>query len=497
MVNEALLVRIKNCPSLPTLPTIAVQVLDLAKKDNADIAEIARLITKDPALSGKILKTVNSSFYGRSSHVGTISQALVIMGLQTVKSLVLGFSLVTNLKKNKSPGFDHITYWRRSIYAATSARSLAMRMKLPEQEEAFLSGLLMEIGMLVLDQVLGDEYGQVFASAKCHQELAAAEQAAFGGSHAEVSGVLADMWKLPPVLSKPIALHENTRDTGDPALQRIVEAVRVAGRCADVFADQNAAAITDVRARCAELFGATEADVDAMMTEIGNRTKEMASLFEINIGATADFDAILKHANETLSDLSLQTQMQAVELRQQNTQLKQAATTDGLTGLSNRARFDSFLGEQFKLALDRQKPLALLLLDVDKFKSINDTHGHPAGDHVLKQIAKIVRLAARPQDVAARFGGEEMCLVLPDTTRAVAAAVAESVRRRVAAKPIELGATIIPVTASIGVAVYEPGCPFKLMEHLLKAADLAVYASKESGRNRVRVFTLGATKVAA
>src|SRR5919205_2120350 len=175
-MNEQLLQRIKQCPNLPSLPAIAVQVLDLAQKAEVDIAEIARIISKDPALSTKILRTVNSSFYGRSQHVSTISHALVILGLQSVKTLVLGFSLVTNLTKNKSKGFKHITYWRRSIYAATAARSIAAKINLVQQEEAFLAALLMDIGMLVLDQVLGEQYGEIHAKCATHEELVVAEK---------------------------------------------------------------------------------------------------------------------------------------------------------------------------------------------------------------------------------------------------------------------------------------------------------------------------------
>src|SRR5271169_3015187 len=107
-MNTELIKKIQQCPNLPSLPVIAVQVLDLAGKADVDIAEIARIISKDPALSTKILRTVNSSFYGRSQHVSTISHALVILGLQSVKTLVLGFSLVTTLTKNKAKGFKHL-----------------------------------------------------------------------------------------------------------------------------------------------------------------------------------------------------------------------------------------------------------------------------------------------------------------------------------------------------------------------------------------------------
>src|SRR5271168_74327 len=113
-MNTELIKKIQQCPNLPSIPAIAVQVLELASKPGVDIAEIARVISKDPALSGKILRTVNSSFYGRSQHVSTISHALVILGLQSVKTLVLGFSLVMTLSKSRSKGFKHLAYWRRS-----------------------------------------------------------------------------------------------------------------------------------------------------------------------------------------------------------------------------------------------------------------------------------------------------------------------------------------------------------------------------------------------
>src|SRR5688572_24166373 len=135
-MNEQLVNRIRQCPSLPSLPSIAIQVLDLAQRPEADIAEIARVISKDPALATKILRTVNSSFYGRSQHVSTVSHALVILGLQSVKTLVLGFSLVSDLSKTKAKGVKHLEYWRRSIFAATAARTIAARLNIVQQEEA-------------------------------------------------------------------------------------------------------------------------------------------------------------------------------------------------------------------------------------------------------------------------------------------------------------------------------------------------------------------------
>jgi diguanylate cyclase (GGDEF)-like protein len=136
--------------------------------------------------------------------------------------------------------------------------------------------------------------------------------------------------------------------------------------------------------------------------------------------------------------------------------------------------------------------LSLLLLDVDRFKAVNDKHGHPIGDRVLKYLGKLLATAARAQDLAARYGGEELVLILPGTPRAAAAAIAESIRRAIASRPVKIGEPTVPtlaITASVGVASYEPGSPFKEPAHLVKAADLAVYAAKRAGRNCVRVFS--------
>jgi len=163
----------------------------------------------------------------------------------------------------------------------------------------------------------------------------------------------------------------------------------------------------------------------------------------------------------------------------------EAAVTDGLTGLYNRRYMETHLGTLVEQAAQRGKPLTTLVLDIDYFKSVNDTHGHDAGDDVLREFALRIRKSIRNIDLACRLGGEEFVIVMPDTDMTVAATVAERLRRRIAGEPfpIQQGTKLLNVTLSIGIAALTN--PDDTAATILKRADLALYRAKRDGRNRV------------
>ncbi len=161
------------------------------------------------------------------------------------------------------------------------------------------------------------------------------------------------------------------------------------------------------------------------------------------------------------------------------------ALTDELTGLYNRRYVLAHLGELAARPGPGAGSTAVMMIDIDHFKSVNDCHGHPAGDDVLRQLAARALRGVRSVDLVARLGGEEFLVVMPETNLAAAVVVAERLRLAVAGEPFALHASgqKIPVTISVGVAVAaEGGGP---VEDLLKSADDALYAAKNSGRNRV------------
>jgi two-component system, cell cycle response regulator len=161
------------------------------------------------------------------------------------------------------------------------------------------------------------------------------------------------------------------------------------------------------------------------------------------------------------------------------------AVTDALTGLSNRRYLDTHLKMIFNRSLARGRPLSVLISDIDRFKQVNDTHGHDVGDEVLREFASRIRSTVRGADLACRYGGEEFVVIMPDTSSEVAAAVAERLRAAIESRPFTLKGTdlALNITASFGISARVQG--IETPDQLVKQADMALYEAKNSGRNRV------------
>lgn len=172
-------------------------------------------------------------------------------------------------------------------------------------------------------------------------------------------------------------------------------------------------------------------------------------------------------------------------LRMSVRQTIELAVTDGLTGLSNRRYLDSHLKTLFNRAATRGKALSVCITDIDRFKLVNDTYGHDAGDDILKEFAARIRATVRGADLACRYGGEEFVVVMPDTDAATAGKIAERLRGLIEDQPfvIRSSGLAINITASLGIACNEAGA--ETPEQLLKQADKALYEAKNGGRNRV------------
>jgi diguanylate cyclase (GGDEF)-like protein/PAS domain S-box-containing protein len=169
-----------------------------------------------------------------------------------------------------------------------------------------------------------------------------------------------------------------------------------------------------------------------------------------------------------------------LQLEQRNRELDVVSRTDHLTRLWNRRHVEEHLTMALSASRRHERPVAVLLLDIDEFKAVNDGHGHQAGDRVLREIAARLRTAVRGEDTLGRWGGDEFLVVLPDTTTEAAIVAAERLRAAVAATPLEVAGAEVSVTISVGVAVAVSGDE----DGLLTDADAALARAKQGGRNR-------------
>jgi two-component system, cell cycle response regulator len=175
------------------------------------------------------------------------------------------------------------------------------------------------------------------------------------------------------------------------------------------------------------------------------------------------------------------------ELLEVNERLRHMSQTDALTGLDNRRHLNERIDEMFAHAVRLEEPFSLVMCDLDKFKSVNDTYGHQAGDEVLKQLADILRNEAREIDRVGRYGGEEFMLLLPGASLDDAVTFAERVRKRIEGHTFTFPGGTLTRTASFGVAGW-PHSRIDLCDDLVRTADDALYVAKETGRNKVVRF---------
>jgi two-component system cell cycle response regulator len=487
MQHPGILENFTKMDNLPTLPGIALEILEAVRSEETSLNKIGDILSKDPPLTVKILGLINSAFYSLPTKVTSISHAVKLLGIDTVKKVALSFSLVRSFSKEKSGLFNYGEFWRNSLLTAVSSRLIAEKVLPAWGEDAFTLGLLQDIGILAFNEAMPKPYSLVLQEReKSFCPYQEAEDRIIGFNHMDLGSFLAQKWGLPDKFYGPIQAH-HCPEKALPSAPESVEITRVlflASLIVDFFNVPEKKIPLGMLEFHLQNFGSGTRIVPVELIEqIHEQTRAISGLFEISLQED-EYLTIIDEARTALIDLSNQAILELVKQQQQIGTLQEQATRDSLTNLYNYRSFHDLLQKEWERTRQADLPLTVVIGDIDFFKIVNDTFGHPAGDFVLASLAKLLSQLLRSSDILARHGGEEFGLALPGIPMENAMMVVGRLRKTIESSNFEFEGRKITLTMSFGVAFLPPGSQVH-KDDLIKMADTALYQAKETGRNKV------------
>lgn len=496
-MNQDVMEQVLRCTSLPTLPAVAVEVLELTDNPDVSLAQLARVIQNDQGLAAKVIRIVNSSFYGMRHKCATIHQAMAMLGLSTVKSLALGFSLVTCLEEHQAEGFDYVAYWRRQLYGAIGAREAAHRAMPKFENEAFLGGLFQDIGMIALYSTLGPIYAELLReSGPSHRGLAPRELAALEAQHPDVGALLAARWKLPPSLVAPIKYHE--RPTAAPAeWAGIVRCVAIGGLVHDVLTDSDPKpAFAELRERSLEWLEMGPAEVDSMVDASASSTRALASILRLNTGTFPDTESILEQAKARAASAVVQADSTEPDDIRLQSLVADSDTHDPLTGALQRRSFEHVLDGLFEAASTSGNPLALVQVHIDDFTRRACEFGQARADDILAAAGAIIMERLEPVGASVcRWARDTFAFALMGVNVRRVGELVGMIRHDLAGGGLMWAADVgdvrqVRVTISIGAATLDASTRNVLTrrQQLVSASMQAVAACRSAGGDCFRTF---------
>ncbi len=653
--------QLKASGDLPSPKGVALAIIRLIQQEESSMGDLARVIKTDPAFVGRLIKAANGlAGYNRRA-IASVQEALMVLGLPAVRTLALGFSLLSSYRDGNCTRFDYGRYWTSCLVYALAMQAITQRTRVAAAEETFCLGLLARIGELALATLYPQDYGKVLQQTLEYRDLplVALEQRAFALNHRELTSAMLADWGLPRIFHEPAFFAEVPEESGYADGSRefvIVHSLHLASFIAEVFMAEEAerpnlmsrlfeiggrlafdpvainelcdgvvrewqawgalleldtleippfsdlasrgeaiaaTLATEAKARVQQLpgdahespaeqqpmpggtnpltlpIGMAQAmrvlivDDDASMRAlvrkvletVGHQVLEAAdgrvgmemalefqpqlmivdwimpemsgleltrALRQTKIGrgiymlimtSLDDDDRLIEAFENGVDDfmnkpinprvlaarlragqrvIRLQQELDrdreeirrfAAELAVSNRRLQEVALTDSLTGFPNRRYAIERMQQEWSVSSRTRRPLSGMVIDVDQFKTYNDSHGHDVGDAVLRQVAVSIKGALRAQDIVARTGGDEFLVICPDTGLDAALACAERVRFAVESAPLTVSGQLLSMSVSIGVATRDTVMTDP--DALVKRADQALYLAKNKGRNRI------------
>lgn len=665
MQNRVIPVEFEELKSSGTLPSpagVGIKILEITRTDEFSADDMGQAIMSDSSLTGRVLELANSADRAGQEPITTVSAAIMRLGATTVRNLALAFSVISERDNGACNGFNYPLYWSGSLARAVAAKSLSVHVGGVSSEEAYVAGLLAEVGVLALATVHSEPYAKVLLETRGQPMSAvlAAENTAFDIDHSTVGYCMMLDWGLPDSFASAVESFnlERLSPAGDVTLDTLSDLLRfadaissamlltattpprrinevgeqierlqevlgysdadvarlvgqIAGewsrwgerldiatcdvsfesikeairrgreafkkevslqtgggiRCESVVADNIVTTedvVEDARGLVAEKIKVLAVDDDPValrllvtvlrkqgfdvsfakngaeamrismregpdlivadqempemsgleLTRALRRSKRGASMYIVLLTGAQEEDLLVEAFESGVDDYvqkpfdarhlmaRLRAGMRIVGLQRRieedrrtilrqladknnfNRKLKMLSLTDLLTEVPNRRHAMERVESEWKSSVRSGSQFAVLMVDIDRFKAVNDTYGHDVGDVVLKSTAQAISGTLRGEDQVARLGGEEFLIIARGANAEDARVLGERVRLVVEENVVEAEGFRDGVTISIGVASFDQG--FVGISEMMKAADDAVYQAKTLGRNQVR-----------
>jgi diguanylate cyclase (GGDEF)-like protein len=470
------------------LSAAAARIAQEALKADVSVESLAKLAHADTAFAMKLLALVNSPAFARARAVTDINQAAALLGIRGLRTVALSL-LVSSL----CPGHESCrVLMANSLRRAVACRLIATAIEYPDLDGSFATGLFLDSGLLSHAQDRLTLAVSIASSPAHHRVLR--EQAEGLTPHPVLGAALATKYALPEDTIAAIRNH-HAAEPPSGALSRIAW---LAESVAAVFESPDVDRARTTTITHATKIGLGAGQVASILAALPAQVAEVAEALNSDVGELQDLDALRNDAGRLLSEINQQyegvirklgellaeKETLTKELRQANETLASLARTDALTTLPNRRALEDELHRSAARTARDGSWLSVLAMDVDHFKTFNDSHGHAAGDAVLAGVGRILVEQCRKGDMPARYGGEEFTVILPNTNPLGATVVAERIRRAFEASEISFDGKLLKITMSLGVAS-ALGSNASPVGRLAARADEALYSAKRGGRNRV------------